>query len=101
MKREVEVVIRVPRDLYDDVKRLAELRRADVSTAMLEALRLGVAQLKLDEAVRRYVSGEVSLGKAAELAEVSLWEFIDELRRRGIQLRYREEHVIEDLGGTQ
>ena len=34
-----------------------------------------------------YMSGKISLGKAAELAGISYDEFWDELRRRGLKLR--------------
>jgi predicted HTH domain antitoxin len=37
-------------------------------------------------AVEEYQSGKKSLGKSAEFARVTIWEFIDELHRRNVGL---------------
>ena len=42
----------------------------------------------MDIAVERYVKARASLGQASAVAGVSLWRFLDELRRRNVSLKY-------------
>ncbi len=41
---------------------------------------------RIEEAIRLYVAEEISLGRAAELAEVNYFEFEELLRDRGVML---------------
>ncbi|MDP2666641.1 MAG: UPF0175 family protein [Candidatus Diapherotrites archaeon] len=38
----------------------------------------------LEKAVKQYSESKVSIGRAAEMAGISIWEMMDELKRRGI-----------------
>lgn len=51
---------------------------------------------ELAAAVGRYALGEVSLGKAAELADLSRWEFEEVLRDAGVDKLYgpRDENAL-------
>jgi len=42
--------------------------------------------MRLSLAIDLYISGKISLGKAAEIAGISYDDFINELRKRGIRL---------------
>lgn len=53
--------------------------------------------LKLELATALYQRGIISLGKARKLAEMSKWEFIEELGRRKIERHYAERELEEDL----
>jgi predicted HTH domain antitoxin len=48
----------------------------------------GLTEKTMDTAVDRYVKDRASLGQSATLAGVSLWKFLDELRRRNVALKY-------------
>lgn len=88
----------------------AELRRIDeiarqqgVDRAVLlrRAIAGGVREILLEDAIGRYQRGECSAWRAASEARVGLWEFLDELQRRGVAFRTDERHLedlIEDLG---
>ncbi len=54
-------------------------------------------ELKLLIALELYREGRVSLGKAAEIAGLSLREFLYELRSRSIPLNYDLEELEQDL----
>lgn len=43
---------------------------------------------KLTEAINQYTEGKISMGKAAELADVSIWKFLDEMKNKKIPIRY-------------
>jgi predicted HTH domain antitoxin len=48
----------------------------------------GFTEARMDIAVDRYVEEMTSLEQSATLAGVSFWRFLDEVRRRNVQLRY-------------
>ncbi len=80
MSKQVEVKVKVP----SDVAALVRPRKLEDELRLLVALEL-------------YREGRVSLGKAAEVAGLSLREFLYELRVRGIPLNYDLEELEEDL----
>ena len=80
MTEQVEVKIRIPRELAE----LAGPRGVEEELRLLVALEL-------------YREGRVSLGKAAELAGLSLREFLYELRSRRVPLNYDLEELEKDI----
>ena len=53
--------------------------------------------LKLELAIALYQRGIISLGKARKLAEMSKWDFVEELGKRKIGRHYTEKELKEDL----
>ena len=80
MSRVVEVRLRLPGDLAG----LVAPRRLEDEARLLIALEL-------------YREGRVSLGKAAEIARLSVREFMYELRVRRVPLNYDLEELGRDL----
>lgn len=77
MSREVMVKVRVPTHYAGDVEK----------------------EVKLAYAIDLFVRGVVSVERAAELAELSFYDFIRELRRRGVTAySYSDEELREELG---
>lgn len=61
-----------------------EVHGLDKSSAIRRLLEKGIKDWKLERAVEDYRSGRASLMKASEIAELSVWEFVDELNRRNV-----------------
>ncbi len=80
MARLVEVKVRIP----SEIAMLVRPRRLEDELRLLAALEL-------------YREGRISLGKAAEMAGLSLREFLYELRTRNIPLNYDLEELKKDL----
>ena len=40
-------------------------------------------------AINQYLDDKISLGKSSEIAGISMWEMLDELRKRNITLKYK------------
>ena len=55
------------------------------------------ARLKLELAVSLYAQKALSLGKAAELADMGVLDFNDILAERRIPMHYGEKELAEDL----
>ena len=62
-----------------------------------ELLLLGLSQVKIQEALLLYKRGLVSLGRAAELAGLSEQEMMQQARAMGIQPRWSQAQVEEEL----
>jgi predicted HTH domain antitoxin len=62
-----------------------------------EVLALGLRQLKVQEALALYARGVVSMGRAAELAGVHRQEMVRQAVAAGMQPRWTEEMVAEEL----
>jgi len=66
---------RVPEELEAELEAYLEAERLDRSTAVRKLLAEGLETWRRERALERFVDGEVSLSRAAELAELSVWEF--------------------------
>ena len=58
----------------------------DRSTLIRELLEKGIKEKDLDNAVEKYKRGDATGWRAAQLAGVSLWNFIKVLDERGVLL---------------
>jgi len=91
------ITTRVPEDLAREVERIAEAEAIDKSTTIKRLLIQAIHTWKLDYAIKLYQEGKVSIGKAAEIAGVSLWELIDTIVKRKIPIQITSENLEEDL----
>ncbi len=64
---------------------------------ILDSSRLTISELKVEIAVYLYAQGRLSIGKARELAGMSLWEFRQLLASRRISPHYNEADLDEDM----
>ncbi|MFC6722702.1 UPF0175 family protein [Halobacteriaceae archaeon SHR40] len=69
---------------------VAALLEQDRSTTMRQAMREGVETLRTRHAVERYQSGEVSVNEAAQLAGVSIAEWLELAHDRGLTTQLTE-----------
>lgn len=87
------VSIRLEADDYNFLRELAEADKEDLSTAVRDLVSRGRVLLALE----RYREGKASLGKAAEVAGVSISEMMDVLADHGIPSDLRVEDYRESL----
>ena len=94
------ISLTVPKELLEKSDKIAQEKLEDRSTVMRELLALGLKQYMIKEAINHYIEGKISMEKAAELADVSIWKFLDILKERKIPIRYDLEDIkreIEDI----
>ena len=84
-------------EVSEDLLREISLRDQSLLRHIFE---LGLTQLKVDVALRRYREGGISLGYAARLAGIPKREMILQARARGLMPRFSEQTVREELGQT-
>jgi predicted HTH domain antitoxin len=96
MTRQV-VAARLPKDLAREIERIAAEEKVDKSTVLARAMGFYVREWKLQRSIELYEQRRVTAMKAAGLAGLSIWEFLDELDRRRIPVQYSTEQFIEDF----
>ena len=69
----------------------------EVPQDILDSARLTPSELKVEMAVYLYAQGRLSVGKARELANMTLWEFRHLLASRRIPPHYDEEDLDQDV----
>jgi predicted HTH domain antitoxin len=85
--------IRMDRDNYEFLAEISKEERSDLSKAVRDLVTRGRILL----AVERYKSGEVSLGKAAELAGLPVGQMITILTEFGVESRIEKEDYLRGL----
>jgi predicted HTH domain antitoxin len=92
------ISLSVPAELLRSLDELARIKKARRSTLLLESLKQGAREVRIRFALEQYERGFMSVGKAAEVAEVSLAEFLSEMRKRGITPRYSLGLLLRESG---
>ncbi len=69
----------------------------EIPTDVLDAARMTVDELRTELAIHLYQQGRLSIGKAHELAGLSLWEFRQILGTRRISPHFGSEDLAQDL----
>lgn len=95
------VTARISDDLYEKIERIREEEQTDRSTAIKRLLERGVGDWQVETAVRRYREGTISLGRAAEIADVSIWRLLDILQERGVEMSYDESDLEADIAAVR
>ena len=94
------VSLTFPKEMLEKSEKIAKERLEDRSTVMRELLSLGLKQYMIKDALGKYSEGKFSMEKAAEMADVSIWKFLDILKERKVPIRYDLEDIkkeIEDI----
>ncbi len=92
------ITAQVKDDLLKGLKDYMEAAGLDRSAAIRKLLERGIKNWKLELAIDEYREGKISLMKAGEKAEVTVWEFLDELDRRKISLNVSMDAFEKSLG---
>ena len=71
--------------------------RLEIPRDILDSARLSMDQLKQELAISLYLQQRLSIGKARELAGMSLWQFRQLLAARRIPPHYDLAELVEDL----
>ncbi len=95
------VSVRIGDDEKDELDDVAQLLEQDRSTTMRQALREGLETLRTRHAVERYQSDDVSVNEAAQLAGVSIAEWLEIAQARGLTTQLEETDLSFDVERAQ
>lgn len=84
-----KITLEIPDELVEELERFGDRSR--------EIFLLGLSQLKIQEALLLYERGVVSFARGAELADVSRDVFALQARARGLDPRWTEDTLDEEI----
>jgi len=93
----VTVTTRVEEELMKAIDEIADVEGMDRSTVVRRFLSKAVKEWLIERSLREYEEGKITLWQAAKRCGVSLWEIIEEVRKREIHVPYTFEDLREDL----
>ncbi|MEO0413911.1 MAG: UPF0175 family protein [Verrucomicrobiota bacterium] len=76
---------------------LSQISGLDRAALIKSIVRRGMDDMRLEMANQQYRSGEITLSRAAELAGMSHWDFIAQMKSQGLQANYGTEELEADL----
>ena len=91
------VTARLPRKTLQEIEQIAEKEKVDRSELIRRLLDAALQQKRIDEALRSYQEGKVTLWKAAEAAGVSLRAMMELVKEKKIPVPYTMDDLERDL----
>ena len=88
---------RAPDNLVKEIEVLAKEEQLDKSSLIRRLLADAVQEKRKSKALELYKKEKISIGKAAAIAQLSIWEMLDLICEKGIHIEYGAEELIEDL----
>jgi predicted HTH domain antitoxin len=93
----VTVTTRVEEELAKIIDSIAKREGMDRSTVIRRFLLRAVKDWLIEKSLDEYEEGKLTLWQAAEKCGLSLWEMINEVKKREIHVPYTLEELKEDL----
>jgi len=93
----VTVTTRVEEKLVKIIDSIAKREGMDRSTVIRRFLLRAVKDWLIEKSLDEYEEGKLTLWQAAEKCGLSLWEMINEVKKREIHVPYTLEELKEDL----
>jgi predicted HTH domain antitoxin len=93
----VTVTTRVEEELAKIIDSIAKREGMDRSTVIRRFLLRAVKDWLIEKSLDEYEEGKLTLWQAAEKCGLSLWEMINEVKKREIHIPYTLEELKEDL----
>ncbi len=91
------VSVRLDNSIIRDIEFLMRDYKADRSEVVRRMLDRGLRQAKLEKVLEMLRQHKISMGKAAKLADVTLYELIDLCKEHDIHIGYTKGHLKRDL----
>lgn len=79
--------VRMKKDVLDELDQIAKLRGVDRATIVRRIIDNGIDEQKIEVAIDLYQKGD-TLERAANISGASLWDLIEEIKRRGITSKF-------------
>jgi len=92
------LAVRVPEEIEREILEVVEREKLDKATVVRTLLEMGIAEWRKNTALVMLQEGKVTFAKAAEMAKLSLWEFVDLVKQRNIEwIRFTPEEIEKEV----
>ena len=93
----VTTSVRLPKEIVEEIERLSKEEGIDKGTLIRKLIAESLREYKIKRALELYREGKISLWKAAEIAEITYREALEELKKRNIPFKYDLEDLEADI----
>jgi len=95
------ITTRVPDDIDKKIKNISQIEHLDTSTVVRRLLSKAVQDWQIDHALEQYKDGNITIGRAAQMAGVPLREMIAIAAKKGIPFQYGLDDMKEDFQAAE
>lgn len=88
---------RIPDEVAKDLEEIGKEEKSDRATVIRKLLTKAIQIWKLEHALKLYHEGKVTLWRASRLADITLREMMEIAAQKGIEFKYTEKDLQEDL----
>ncbi len=81
------------------IDEIARKEGMDRSTVLRRFLLKGTKEWLIENSLKDYEDGKITLWQAAKNCNISLWEMINEVKKRNIHVSYTLEELKKDVRG--
>lgn len=92
---------RVENDLAKIIEEVSKEEGMDRSTVIRRFLMKAAKDWLIEKSLREYEEGKITLWQAARKCSLSVWEMVDEAKKREVHVPYTLAEFKEDLKGLQ
>ena len=93
----VTLTTRVDDDIAKLIDKIAKKEGMDRSTVMRRFLIKAIREWMIESNLEDYKEGKISLWEAAKRSNISLYEMLEEIKKRGVHINYNIEDLKKDL----
>jgi predicted HTH domain antitoxin len=79
--------VRMKKEMIDELDQLAKLRGVDRATIVRKIIDNGIENQRIELALELYQKG-TTLERAANISRASLWDLMEEIKKRGITSKF-------------
>lgn len=91
------ISVRLDKQTLKDLEMLREDVKADRSEIIERLLNKALKEEKLEKAMELLRKQKISIGKASEMAEITIYEIIEGMKKYGVHLGYSIEDLRKDM----
>ncbi|HUY01250.1 MAG TPA: UPF0175 family protein [Candidatus Deferrimicrobium sp.] len=91
------VTSRLPDEMVEELEKIAAIEKLDKSSVIRRLLNKAITSWKLEYAITMFKNNEISLGKAAETCNLSIWELLSKLAEYKTPIHFDIEELKQDL----
>lgn len=92
------LAVRIPAEVEKELLEIIEKEGLDKATVVRNLLEMGIVEWRKRTALDFLREGKVTFAKAADMAKLSLWEFVDLVKQRNVEwVRFTPEELEKEF----
>lgn len=94
---EISISARIPEEIFSELEKFMKEESLEKSASIRKLLSDGLQKWKVEKALRSLEDGKVTFLKAAEMSGMTVWDFADTVREKGIVWIKSQKFIQQDM----